>query len=70
MHRFLSDTAVNSLSFPNEFADNFSCLTLTVRLVGSVLDTFTLQQFTLPTRSTKGVFDSDEIKVCIPTAVE
>ena len=62
MCRFLSDTAVNNLSFPDQFADNFSSLTFTDRLVGSVLDTVTLQQFTLPTRSTRGVFDSDELE--------
>ena len=56
-NRFLSDTAVNNLSFPDQLADNFSFLTFTDRLVGSVLDTVTL-----PTRSTRGVFDSDELE--------
>lgn len=60
MLRFLKDNIAHSFQFPTEFINNFSPLPLTERVMGSVLDTMTLQTFKLPTKYSQCVFDSDE----------
>ena len=62
MSRFLQDNSASNFNYPEEYADDFS-LTLSDRIVGSLLDTLTLGEFQIPTKSSRGVLDSDEIQV-------
>ena len=58
--RFLKDNSAHNFRFPDEFSADFSGLCLTEKMVGSVLDTMTIQKFKLPTKHVKGVLDADE----------
>jgi len=63
MSRFLNDNFAHSFTFPEEFADEFSSLSLKENVVGSVFDTLTLQEFKLPTKYSQGVFGAEEVQV-------
>ena len=60
MSRFLKDNSAYSFRFPDEFSAYFFGLCLTEKMVGSVLDTMTIQKFKLPTKHVQGVLDADE----------
>lgn len=62
LQRFLRDRFANSFEFPSEFKDDFSSISISDRLVGSVLDTVSFNtEFRLPTKGTRAVFDSVEM---------
>lgn len=60
--RFLRDRFANSFEFPSEFKDDFSSINISDRLVGSVLDTVSLNtEFQIPKKGKHAVFDSVEL---------
>lgn len=61
--RFLQDRFANAFEFPDEFKEDFSSINISSeRLIGSVADTVKLNtEFKLPSKSTRGVFDSVEL---------
>ena len=62
LHRFLADCFANSFQFPSEYKEDFEPLLASDRFVGSVLDTLIEEgRITLPTKSSRGVFDSHEL---------
>ena len=64
MQRFLRDNVASSFLYPGEFKEDFQQICESVsaeRLVGSVLDTITTNNFKLPTKCTRGVLSSSEV---------
>lgn len=59
MNCFLRDTSALSFPLPQQFKEEFSPLTVSNQLVGSVSETLNVSKFTLPSKSTKGIFDSE-----------
>ena len=66
MTTFLKDNNVRSLSYSDEFKEDFqaACESVNVnRHVGSVLDIFTSNEFQLPTKYSRGVLTSNEVVI-------
>ena len=63
MNCFLRDTAALSNPFPQKFKEEFSPLIASDRLAGSVGETFTASKFALPSKSTRGIFDSECLQI-------
>jgi len=64
MQRFLRDRLVQSLSYPDEFKEDFLSVVedaIMNRVVGSVLDTVSSEDFVLPTKFSRGVLTMGEI---------
>lgn len=64
MQRFLRDRLVQSLSYPDEFKEDFLSVVEDAtmnRVVGSVLDTVSSEDFVLPTKFSRGVLTTGEI---------
>lgn len=61
MRRFLRNNGALSFSFPDEFREDFSSISLTDRLVESVLESVTSEEFKLPSRSSRRVLNPDEL---------
>ena len=65
MSRFLRDSLKSTISYPEEFEEEFKpvCESLSVKVVGSVLDTFSSNSLEFPHKFFRSVLPSDEINI-------
>jgi hypothetical protein len=63
MNCFLRDNSALSYPFPLSFKEELSPFIMSDQLAGSVNETLTAPKFALPSKSTRGIFDSDCLQI-------